>query len=274
MDSRIGRKFKKLILYVILIVIFFIILFPIYWMISSSFKFKKDLLTPTPKFVFKPTLSNYITVINRGRLKDGLVNSLVVVPLSLLIGIILGVPAAYAFARLRFKYKNGLRFWILSLRFLPPVAVIIPLYMIWLSFRLLDTYFALIFTYSLISLPIIILLMNEYIKTLPIEIEEAAMVDGGSRFQVFYSITLPNLIPPLLSTVTFAFMMLWNEFFLAFVLTVEKVTLPVAVAAFAAIGVEIPWAEVCASASLLMIPPLILVAIFRKALISFFLQQI
>jgi multiple sugar transport system permease protein len=272
MDQKIVFQVRKLLSYFVLIIILIIILFPIYWIVSSSLKYKKDLLTSTPKFVFKPTLSNYVRVLGRGRFTDGLINSLIVVPLSLFIGIVLGVPAAYALARLHFKYKNSLKFWILSMRFLPPVAVIIPLYMIWLAVKLLDTYFALILTYSLVSLPIIILLMSEYFLSIPVEMEEAALVDGGSRFQVFYKITLPNVTPALLSTLTFSFMMLWNEFFLAFILMQEKVTLPVAVAAFAAIGVEIPWAEVCASASLLMFPPLILVALFRRALVSFFLS--
>lgn len=272
MDSKTGLLVRKIIAHIILALIILIIIFPIYWIISSSFKFKKDLLTSVPKFVFEPTLSNYIVVLRRGRFIDALINSLIVAPLSLLTGVLLGIPAAYAFARLKFKYINNLKFWVLSLRFLPPVAVVIPLYLIWLEFRLLDSYLALILTYSLISLPIIILLMSEYINSIPVDIEEAAFVDGASRFQVFYKITLPNVMPALISTVTFTFMMLWNEFFLAFVLTQEKVTLPVAVAAFAAIGVEIPWAEVCASASILMLPPLILVTIFRKALVSFFLK--
>jgi len=272
MDPKIGSSIKKILPYVVLLIIMVIILFPIYWIVSASFKFKKDLLTLEPKLVFQPTLSNYVTVLRRGKFIDALINSLIVVPLSLLIGILFGVPAAYAFARIKFKYTNNLKFWVLSLRFLPPVAVVIPLYLIWITFRLLDTYFALVFTYSLISLPIVILLMSEYIGGLPVEMEEAALVDGASRFQIFYKITLPNVMPVLISTMIFTFMMLWNEFFLAFVLMQEKLTLPVAVAAFAAIGVEIPWAEVCASASILMVPPLILVAIFRRTMVSFFLK--
>ena len=272
MDSKIGSSIKKILPYIVLLIIIVIIIFPIYWIVSASFKFKKDLLTLEPKLVFKPTLSNYVTVLRRGKFIDALINSLIVVPLSLLIGILFGVPAAYAFARIKFKYTNNLKFWVLSLRFLPPVAVVIPLYLIWITFRLLDTYFALVFTYSLISLPIVILLMSEYISGLPMEMEEAALVDGASRFQIFYRITLPNVMPVLISTMIFTFMMLWNEFFLAFVLMQEKLTLPVAVAAFAAIGVEIPWAEVCASASILMVPPLILLTIFRRTMVSFFLK--
>jgi len=272
MDPKIGSSIKKILPYIVLLIIVIIIIFPIYWIVTASFKFKKDLLTLEPKLVFKPTLSNYVTVLRRGNFIDALINSLIVVPLSLSIGILFGVPAAYAFARIKFKYTNNLKFWVLSLRFLPPVAVVIPLYLIWITFRLLDTYLALIFTYSLISLPIVILLMSEYIAGLPMEMEEAALVDGASRFKIFYKITLPNVMPVLISTMIFTFMMLWNEFFLAFVLMQEKLTLPVAVAAFAAIGVEIPWAEVCASASILMVPPLILLTIFRRTMVSFFLK--
>jgi len=115
--------------------------------------------------------------------------------------------------------------------------------------------------------------MTQYFNAIPIEIEEASLLDGCSRYQSFYKIALPNVMPALLSTATFTFILLWNEFFLAFVLTQQRLTMPVAVAAFATISVEIPWGQVCAAASLLMLPPLALTAVFRKALTSFFLPK-
>ena len=116
MGTKIGSSIRKVVKYIILLVIIIVILFPIYWIIASSVKYKKDLLTSEPKFIFKPTLSNYKTVLGRGRFVDGLINSLIVVPLSLVIGGVLGVPAAYAFARLKFKYTYNLKFWISKLR--------------------------------------------------------------------------------------------------------------------------------------------------------------
>jgi len=271
MVSRISLLIRKTIIYVIAVLILIIVLFPIYWLISSSFKTRIEITSIPPTFLFYPTLSNMVEILTREAYIRGLMNSLVVCSCSLVMGIILGVPAAYAIARFDFGHKRDLMFWFLSMRFLPPVAIIIPLYYIWVRLGLYDTYVALIITYSVISLPLTILLMVQYFKAVPIEIEEASQVDGCSRLQTFYKIALPNVLPTLISTGSLIFILLWNEFFIAFALTQHNLTLPVTVAAFATISWEIPWGQVCAAASFLMIPPLVLTAIFRKALISLFL---
>jgi len=270
----VSRKvIRKIVSCIVMTLILIIMLFPIYWLVSSSFKRKVDIISPTPKFIFTPTLSNYLEVLSRAKFLQSLINSLIVSFVSLLIGMVLGILAAYVLSRFDFKHKGDVSFFILSMRFLPPVAVVIPYYSIWTRLKLYDTYIALIITYLLICLPITILLMTENFKNVPIELEEAAMLDGCSRLQAFYKITLLNAISAMICVGIFAFIILWNEFFIAFLLTQHNLTLPVMVAAFATIGAEIPWAEVCASASLLLVPPIIFAGIFYKVLISCYLPR-
>lgn len=265
---------QKVFIYIIITIIFVFAFFPIFWTAISSFKIIRDIVTPVPRLIFKPTLNNYIDVLKIGDIRKGLTNSLIVAPLSAFFGLLIGIPAAYIFARYPFRHRDDLQFWVLSLRMMPPVAVVIPFIYIWLNFKLYDTHLSLVFTYFLISLPTIIWLSIESFKNIPIECEEAAMVDGCSNFQTFYKIALPVAGPTLIGGVLFTFVLLWNEFFLAFSLTSSSATLPVAASAFVMVGMEVPWGQVCASICLLSLPPLFLVSIFRKFLSSYFLPTI
>jgi len=265
---RVSQSIKEKIILVIVLIITFIIFFPIYWIIIGSFKSTVDFISPTPKFVFSPTLVNYKLALERTLILPAMKNSLIVGLSSLLLGLLLGIPAAYIFSKFNFSHKNDLKFWILSLRFMPPIAVVIPFYDMWISIGLYDTYIALIITYLLISLPLIIWLMSDYFANIPKEIEEAAMIDGCSLFQTFYKISIPLAIPGIISVGLFSFVLLWNEFFIAFVLTTRNITLPVAVAASSKFGMEIPWGQLCAEIVILIIPSLIFASLFRKVIKS------
>jgi len=267
-------RVKRVALYLVIAIIFFVAIFPIYWTAIGSFKLVRDIVTPIPKFIFTPTLSNYVQVMNIADIRGGLINSIIVVSGAASLGFILGVPAAYVFARFPFKRRDDLQFWVLSLRMMPPVAIVIPFISIWIGLGLFDTYISLIITYLLISLPIVIWLSIDCFRNVPIECEEAAMVEGCSYLQVFYRIALPIAGPTLVGGLLFSFILIWNEFFLAFVLTSEKMTLPVAAASFAMVGMEIPWGLICASICVLSVPPLVLASIFSKFLQSYFLPKI
>ncbi|MEM3830096.1 MAG: carbohydrate ABC transporter permease [Conexivisphaerales archaeon] len=265
---RVNPHIKEKIILIIVLLVTFIIFFPIYWIIIGSFKSTVDFISPTPKFVFTPTMDNYKLAIERTLILPAMRNSLIVGLSNMFLGLLIGVPAAYIFSRFNFTHKNNLKFWILSLRFMPPIAVVIPFYDMWIGIGLYDTYMALIITYLLISLPLIIWLMSDYFAGIPKDIEEAAMVDGCSLFQTFYKISLPIAIPGIISVGLFAFVLLWNEFFIAFVLTTKNITLPVAVAASSKFGMEIPWGQLCAEIVILIIPSLIFASLFRKVVKS------
>ncbi|HSV32150.1 MAG TPA: carbohydrate ABC transporter permease [Atribacteraceae bacterium] len=262
---------KKAGMTVLIALIVLIALTPVLWMFFSSFKSRVDIIAFPPRFFFTPTLENYVRVLGLPTLMRGLQNSLVIVPLSLLFGFILGVPVGYIFARFRFRGSSDLRFFVLTLRFMPPIAVVIPFFTIWLRLQMLDTMPAIIFTYLTISVSSLIWLTIECFKRVPIECEEAANLEGCTPFQVFTRIALPISLPSILGMCVFVFILIWNEFFLAFVLTSHwAVTMPVASAAFAVVGMEVPWGQVCASIILLSIPPLILSYFFVKFLPYFF----
>ena len=264
-------KKKNIIIYIIIGFILFIAVSPIAWMLISSFKSRVDIINYPPKFVFSPVLDNYVDILKRPIFFRSLRNSLIIVPTSLFLGFIFGVPVAYIFARIPFRGSKDLRFFILTLRFMPPIATVIPFFTMWLSLGLLDTIPALIFTYLAISISTMIWLTIECFKEVPIEYEEAAQLEGCTQFQIFSKIALPIILPTLFGMSIFIFILIWNEFFFAFVLTSYRaVTMPVASAAFAVVGMEVPWGQICASIILLSIPPLMLSYFFAKFLPYFF----
>ena len=265
------RGMKKIIVTSLIVFVLFLAIAPIAWMFVSSLKSKIDIIGYPPKFVFQPTLENYRRVLNMPTLMRGLKNSVFITSIALLVGFVLGAPTGYIFARIPFRGKENLRFFVLSLRFMPPVAVAIPFFAIWLRLKMLDTYQALIVTYLIISIPTMIWLTIECFRSIPMECEEAAHLEGCTQFQVFSRIALPLALPSLLGMAMFVFILLWNEFFFAFILTSNRaITMPVASAAFAIVGMEVPWGQICASIILLSIPPLILSYFFVKFLPFFF----
>lgn len=266
-------RVKKIITYFIVGVIIFIALFPIFWTFLGSFKQLRDIVTPIPKFIFIPTLSNYKEVLTTDSIQKGLLNSAIIVTSSILLGIVFGIPAAYVIARYPLKRKADIQFFVLSLRFLPPVAIAIPFISLWLDLGLYDSYISLIITYLIITLSTIIWLSTPIFEQVPRECEEAASIDGCSYLQVFFKISLPIATPTLIGGYVFTFILIWNELMIALSLTATRQTLPAAASALATMGKELPWGVVNASAILLLIPPLIFVGFLGKFLNSFFLPK-
>jgi multiple sugar transport system permease protein len=233
----------------------------------SSFKTTVDIIIYPPKLFFTPTLNNYIVVLSTDRIIVGLQNSLVITLTSLFIGCLVGIPVAYIFARFNFANKDGLKFFIATLRFMPPVTIIIPFLSIWLGLGLYDTQLSLIVTYLITTSSTMIWLSIECFNAIPVHCEESSAVDGCTDFQTFYKIALPLALPSILGMAVFGFLLIWNEFFIAFVLTAAKsFTMPVAVSSAIMFSQEIPWGQVSAMVILLSIPPLLLTYILLRFL--------
>jgi multiple sugar transport system permease protein len=256
----------------ILLLMALIVLFPVLWTLLSAFKQNVDLLTPTPKLIFTPTLENIAYVLGRPSVLQALLNSLLICSASVVIGIILGLPAAYAVARFPNRWTDEVQFFVLSLRFLPPVAVAIPLMVIWLNLGLYDTKLALIVTYSLLTISITIWLAIPGFQRVPKEIEEAARVDGYGPYAVFFKIALPVATRALLGALAFSFVLIWNEFLLALMLsTSDAKTLPIVASEMSQLGMNVPWGILNAAVVLLSLPPLLLLGLlsgFMNALFS------
>ncbi len=257
-----------------MIVILIGIYFPIYWLVTMSFKQQVDIACATPKWVFTPTLSNYQWLISHSDVFGGLKRSLIVAFASTALACLIGIPAGYGLSRFEFRHKDDLSFWVLSTRFLPPIAVLVPFLVIWLKLGLLDTYVTLVVMHLIINLPLVVWLSSKFLKEVPIETEEAARVDGCSRLRALLSIVLPQAGPGLAVAAIFAFTFSWNEFFFAFVLTSTRVTLPVVISAFMAHGHEIKWGALAAAAMIASCPALIAVVAARKALAKGFTQMV
>lgn len=252
----------------------FIVLFPIFWTLLNAFKENVDILTRTPKLFFTPVMDNIIYVLGRASVLDALINSLVICGVAVTIGIILGLPAAYAVARYPNKWTEEVQFFVLSLRFLPPVAVAIPLMVIWLNLGLYDTRIAMIATYSLLTISITIWLAVPAFQQVPKAIEEAARVDGYGPYAVFFKIAVPVAMKTLLGAVAFSFVLIWNEFLIALMLTTSDAkTLPIVASEMSQLGLDVPWGILNAAVILLSIPPLLLLGLLSGFMNSMFTNK-
>ncbi|AKZ63950.1 sugar ABC transporter permease [Herbaspirillum hiltneri N3] len=244
-------------------------LFPVLWAVLNSLKELMDIVSPTPRFVFQPTLENYRQVLQTPAVLSGLYNSVLIVGSSVGLGALLGIPAAYAIARYPMRLRDDIQFFVLSLRFLPPVAVAIPLMAIWIDLGIYDTKFSLIVTYLLTTLSTVIWLSIPAFQRVPREIEEAALIDGYGPYAVFWRIALPLASKTLLGGVVFSFVLVWNELMMALTLSSQQAaTLPVIAATFTSMGQEVPWGVLNASTVLLALPPLVFLGLLSQLLNS------
>ena len=264
---RVTRRLSTALIGLILL---FVTLFPILWTFLGSFKTLKDIVTPTPVLIFHPTFENYASVLGTSSVQQGLENSVIVVGGSLIVGLLLGAPAAHALARHVRRLKGDLLFYVLSLRFMPPVAIAIPFITIYLYFGIFDTRLALALTYCLTTISTIIWLGVPAFEEVPQELEEAATLDGCSKLGVFIRVSLPVAAPALVGAVLFTFVIVWNELLIALTLTSQNVTLPVVAASFTTLGMEVPWGIINASTILLALPPMILIGLIMHFLNRFF----
>lgn len=251
----------------ILILIAFAFLLPILWAIMMSFKTRIDALAMPPKWFFTPTLENYRAVWGDGRFFDYTKNSLIIATVSTSLGLLLGVPAAYSLARYRFRGQRSLLLGILATRMIPPVAFIIPFFIIFTRLSLNDTLTSVIILHLTIILGYVMWMMRSYFIEIPREIEEAALVDGCTVWQTFTRVVLPISGPGLATTAIFSFIFSWNDFLYAMVLTtVDAKTVPLGVYNWVAYE-EIMWGELTATSVIAMIPVIVFYGFVQKALV-------
>src|SRR5579883_2570866 len=262
-----------------LAVIFF--LFPIFWIVSTSFKDLRDADSPVPHFFdFTPTLDNYrhIFVQTQQTATGGTTsvstdfphfffNSIVIDVAATLLALVLGTLAAYGFSRFPVPAKNDLLFFILSTRMLPPVAVLIPIFLMYTNLNLVDTYHGMILLYTTFNIPFAVWMMKGFIDEIPREYEDAAMVDGYTRFQAFYKVIVPQALPAAAATSVFLLITVWNEFLSATQLTQTATrTAPPGIAAAQTMG-GIDWGLISAVSTLFVLPVVIFTFLVRNYLL-------
>ncbi len=259
------QAMRKLLFGVLLLAIAVPVLFPFLWMLSSSFKTQVDIVSWPPRLIFKPILGNYVKVFAEQDFLKYFINSSIVGVTAVAFSLILGLPAAYSIAR--FKQKR-LSVFILVARLMPGISFLMPWYIIFSRLHLMDSYIALILSHMLIALPIVVWIMSAYFETIPIEMEESAMVDGATRQRAFRDIILPVSGPGIVTSITLSFIFSWNNFMFSQVLSMERTkTLPIAVYNFVSYA-EVDWGAVMAAAVAIMAPAIILTMIFQKYVVK------
>jgi multiple sugar transport system permease protein len=270
------RRFRPFVEIALLVVLGAAMLFPALWILESSIKEQGDILSVPAKFVdFVPTLQHYADIFggsegSPSRLGTNFLNSLVIGGLSTVLATLLGVPAAWAYSRFQVKGKNDQLFFILSTRFMPPVVVVIPIFLMFRDLSLYDTKAGLILLYAAFNLPFTIWMMKGFVDEVPSDYEDAAMIDGYSRFEAFWRFTLPLLVPGIAATAVFALIFAWNEFVFAIFLTTggdAARTAPPAIAGLVG-STPIDWGLIAASATLFALPVLAFAFLVRRHLVA------
>ena|SRR3712207_1812110 len=235
-------------------------LFPLFWIFLMSLKKPVDIIATPPKFIFTPTLQNYAEVLSRPDFLQPFKNSVIVTFGALLLSVLLSLPAAYALARMDFRFKEDLAFSFLSLRFAPELIVLLPLFVIYQSFGLYDTYIGLILVYQLITFPLMVWMMRSFLEDVPKEIEEAVQIDGGSWFTGFRMIVSRIALPGLAASCVLSFIYAWNHFVFALVLASQKTVITAGLLQFISFE-QIQWGAMAAGVMFAIVPEFI-VAVF------------
>ncbi len=247
------------------IIISFFWIFPIFYMVISSFKTEVDVAIPA--LFFSPTLENYKEVISDTFFLS-LKNSLVITLGTVLVTTILSVPASYALVFSPVKSPNGIYFWFVSTTFLPAIAVIIPVFIIFQKIQMIDNPISLILLYSGAGIPMMIWLVTNFFKEIPIDIIEATKIDGCSRWKTFYHIMLPLVRNGIISAAFLVFIITWNEFFFAITITyTESTTLAVYMSKYMTQQGYF-WGKMCATGTLIVMIPIVLGFSAQKSLVK------
>jgi len=267
MSPSIKKKINNWVCFIILLILTLFMLFPIFWLLTTSLKNLVDALSMPPKWFFSPTFENYKNVLINADFTEGVYHSIIIGVVSLLISFLVGIPAAYSLARFNFKGKKDIAFWILSTRMLPPILVLIPFYIFFRTIGLTDNIWTLIIMHVTINLALVIWMLRGFFLDIPSELEEAALIDGCNVYSAFLKITLPLSSNGIIATAALCFLFSWNELMFAIVLGGSNSnTAPAMVYRFISYN-EIKWGSLSASAILILIPVLIFIGFVQKYIV-------
>jgi multiple sugar transport system permease protein len=279
-----GRLVGRILFWLALAAALIFFLFPIFWMVETSFKSINQANATSPALFQFSTLNNYHDVFytttenvsGTGTTATAtdfpryFMNSIIIGGISTALALLLGTLAAYGFSRFRVLAKNDQLFFILSQRMLPPIAVLIPIFVMYRALNLFDTYPGMIILYTTFNLPFVVWMMKGFIDEIPHEYEDAAMVDGYTRFQAFHKVIVPQSLPALAATAVFSLITVWNEFLFALVLTTPggvRTAPPSIVAAASGGQGNIDWGLIMATSILFVLPVVIFTFLVRNHLL-------
>jgi multiple sugar transport system permease protein len=271
-------------------IVFIFFMFPLYWILVSSVKTRADILNTTPSYIpfveFTPTLNNYrdIFFTNTGgstsgegstvtasadvsEFRDRLFNSVIITGGSTALAVFIGTMTAYAVSRFRIPLENDFMFFVLSTKMLPPIVVLIPVFVLFSDTGLRDSYIGLIILYTAFNLPFVVWIMKGFFDEIPKEYEEAAMLDGYSRPQAIWKIVLPEAVPAMAATAVFSIIVSWNEFVLAnFLNRDQAATVPPYLNSIIGVG-AVEWGRLAAASMIYVLPVIVFTFLVRNHLL-------
>jgi multiple sugar transport system permease protein len=293
--SRLSRIGRGAFLCVASILFLAYVLAPVTWLVSSSFQNEREIVSRPPHWIpHEPTAQNFAAIFGAKdrkvtyetrwtgdpatggyipstatNLLPAIGNSFIVAIVVVVLNLIVGAPAAYAMAKIRFRGRQASIYGILATRVIPDIALVVPFFLFIRNLGLLDSLWSLIITYLAVTVPFSVFILVSYFESLPNELDKAARVDGCSRWQTMMRIYLPLALPSLVAVGLFAFLASWNEFLLAlmFTQTSKSQTLPIIVASFTS-DFTISFSFISAAGVLAMVPPIVLAAMFERYIVS------
>jgi multiple sugar transport system permease protein len=258
------KAMRTIAFYVLLLVLFFPFFFVFAWMIEGAFKTQLQNTAIPPLFLFKPTLDNFQTVFSRNPMAQFLLNSAIVGLGATLLALLFGLPAAYGIARYK---QRRLPIAILVARIMPGISFLVPWFIMFSKVKLIGSYFALILSHLLITLPMTIWLMIGFFEDIPKKLDEAALIDGCNPFEAFFRVSLPLTKPGIAASAILSFIFSWNNFLFSLVLSSQK-TRPLPVAVFSFISyTQIDWGGLNAAATIVTLPVLIMILFVQKHMV-------
>ena len=274
MSAEASRRRQQPAAYVIIavasIILVVVCLFPFAWMALSSIKQLNELYTIPPHWLPNaPTLANYATVLFNSNIPRYFLNSVVISVGATGLALVLAIFASYGLARFEFRGKPVLQSFVLVGQLLPTAAIIVPLFITLRWLGLVNTYWGLILVYMIITLPLSVWMLTSYLKGIPVELEEAAVIDGASRLGVLFRITLPLSTPGLMAVVVYAFVTCWNEFIFALCFATDSSvkTLPIGLAEFST-EFNTDWGGVMAASMVMTLPVALLFLVFQRLFVG------
>lgn len=264
----VGRKLLNFVLYALMILVLVWALVPILFMIISSVKTQVNMFEMPPKLIFTPTFEVYHEMFfGRGDFPQFLKSSVVVTLLTTAFSLLLGVMGGYGLARGNFKREKDISFWIISTRMAPIPAVILPLYLIFSKLGLIGTTTGLVLAYTTFNLPFALWMMSTFFKDVPVDLEEAAMIDGCSKFHAFWRVVVPTAAPGIVATAVLCLMFSWNDYVFASIFTGRGTqTIPIAVSLLVSQS-GIKWGQAMATGTVIIMPMLICGLLVRKYMV-------
>jgi N,N'-diacetylchitobiose transport system permease protein len=256
----------------IIAVVFSVVwIFPVYWMINTAFKPRPEVMTSTPQFLpIHPTLDNFVVAVTQTSFLQNLLNSVIVVAGAVIFALALSLFAAAALSRFRFRGRRTIMVVILAVQMLPGTALLIPQFLIFNNLGLLNSYFGLILAYVAAVLPFSIWTLRGFFVTIPVEVEEAAMVDGAGTWRILRSILFPLVVPGLISTSIFGFITAWNEYILAYTFMKDQAmyTLPIWLVSFSSPVTGTDYGGQMAASVLFALPVVVFFLIIQRHLVA------